>query len=441
MISSVYSYYLSQYGHKANSKYDSHTRSQLKNTYSKVVRVNSQTPTYKLDVTEAAQKYAIDLKENARELSNIASELSDADSGTMTFKKSAISSNPDAVSAEFIGNNGSVDGFEVSVKQLASNQVNTGNYLQPNSKLIQPGDYSFDLSINNLTYEFQFNVDENESTNDIQNKLSRLINRSNIGLIASVIEDSLGNTALSIESEATGLPGIKPTIFNIRANNDRQINNPDFVEGFDKPTTEKNDFLINTLGLERVTQYPGNAIFAINGEERFSPGNDITINKAYVLSFHNTTEEPVTVSLKADVDSIAESINELISGYNKLISVATDESNDRFDGNVKLRKEIAAIARTYKEQLNSNGLTVNDDGSIEVNKNAVLKAANENSINGIFESLDSFKNAIQSKAEDISVNPMNYVNNKIVAYKNPHRTITDPYNLSAYSGMMFNGYI
>ena len=45
------------------------------------------------------------------------------------------------------------------------------------------------------------------------------------------------------------------------------------------------------------------------------------------------------------------------------------------------------------------------------------------------------------KADDISINPMNYVNNKIVAYKNPYKPVNDPYNLSAYSGMMFNGYI
>ena len=76
MISSVYSYYLAQYGHKTNSKYDTHTKAQLKNTYGRVLKSNSQTPTYKADMSEAAQKYAIDLKENARELSNIANELS-----------------------------------------------------------------------------------------------------------------------------------------------------------------------------------------------------------------------------------------------------------------------------------------------------------------------------------------------------------------------------
>ena len=86
MISSVYSYYLAQYGHKTNSKYDTHTKAQLKNTYGRVLKSNSQTPTYKADMSEAAQKYAIDLKENARELSNIANELSGSDGHGMVFK-------------------------------------------------------------------------------------------------------------------------------------------------------------------------------------------------------------------------------------------------------------------------------------------------------------------------------------------------------------------
>ena len=48
---------------------------------------------------------------------------------------------------------------------------------------------------------------------------------------------------------------------------------------------------------------------------------------------------------------------------------------------------------------------------------------------------------VKTKAENIALNPMDYVNNKIIAYKNPTRTYNDPYNLSAYTGMMFNGYI
>lgn len=433
MISSVYSYYLSQYGHRMNSKYDTHTRSQLKNTYSKVVKINSQTPVYKLDLSSAAQKYAIDLKENARALENITQDLSDSSNGEMTFKKSAVSSNSDAVSAQYIGDSSLAsddESFDINVKQLAASQINTGNYLHPRSRLVKAGDYSFDLSINNVTYEFQFSVESSETLNNIQNKLARLINRSNIGLTATIKEDSLDNTAINIESEATGISGSSPVIFKIEPS-----------QNSDKTDVSANAALISTLGLDRVAQYPSNAIFNINDEERSSMNNLVTINKSYALELSEVTDNPVTISLKADADSIAESINELVSGYNNLISAANDKANNQFQGTERLHKEITAIARSHKKQLESNGLTLNKDGTISTNKEVLSKAADDNQLSKVFESLNSFKDSIKTKAENIALNPMDYVNNKIIAYKNPTRTYNDPYNLSAYTGMMFNGYI
>lgn len=426
MISSVYSYYLSQYGNKSNSKYDSHTRTQLKNTYSKVVKINSQTPVYKLDLSTAAQKYAIDLKEHARALENITEDLSDGADGTMTFKKSAVSSNASAVNASYITDFGAAsddESFDINVKQLACSQLNTGNYLQPRSKHIKPGEYSFDLSINDVIYEFQFKVDNSETTNNIQNKIARLINRSNIGLTANIKEDSLGNTAINIESESTGINGTTPVIFSIKS--DDANNQP----------------LIDTLGLDLVTQYPANAIFDVDGDERSSMSNSITINKAYDVKLSKVTEEPVTISLKADADSIVESLNELVAGYNNLISVTNDENNNHFQGTEKLQNEIASIARSYKKQLADSGLSLNKDGTISADKEVIINADNKDALSHIYESLNSFKNSIKEKAEDIALNPMDYVNNKIIAYKNPLRSFPDPYNLSAYTGMMFNGYI
>lgn len=426
MISSVYSYYLSQYGNKSNSKYDSHTRTQLKNTYSKVVKINSQTPVYKLDLSTAAQKYAIDLKEHARALENITEDLSDGADGTMTFKKSAVSSNASAVNASYITDFGAAsddESFDINVKQLACSQLNTGNYLQPRSKHIKPGEYSFDLSINDVIYEFQFKVDNSETTNNIQNKIARLINRSNIGLTANIKEDSLGNTAINIESESTGINGTTPVIFSIKSDD------------------ANNQLLIDTLGLDRVTQYPSNAIFDVDGDERSSMSNSITINKAYDVKLSKVTEEPVTISLKADADSIVESLNELVAGYNNLISVTNDENNNHFQGTEKLQNEIASVARSYKKQLADSGLSLNKDGTISADKEVIINADNKDALSHIYESLNSFKNSIKEKAEDIALNPMDYVNNKIIAYKNPLRSFPDPYNLSAYTGMMFNGYI
>ena len=439
MISSVYDYYLSQYGHKSNAKYDSHTKNELKNTYNKVIKHNSLTPTYKTDTSNDALKYAIDLKENARELSNIANDLSSEDGTSLVYKKPAISSNPDVVEAIYIGDSKKdLDTLSISVERLASNQINTGNYLQPNTSLFETGDYSFDLSIHNITYEFQFKVYDNESNLDVQENISRLINNSNIGLSSQILTNNLGNTALSIESKATGIKNVKPIIFNIMPNTDTSGNELTNDETSNKQVRNSN--LMRTLGLDRISQFPTNASYTINGDQRASPNNDVIYNKEFVLNLKAVSEEPVTVSLLADADSIVESIEELVSGYNKLISVATDETNNRFGGNEKLRKEIIGIANSYKEQLSTNGLTVDDHGLINVDKEQIVELARNNDLTNIFNDLNSFKSNIQKKAEEISLDPMNYVNNKIVAYKNPQRTTTDPYNPSAYSGMMFNGY-
>ena len=422
MVSNAYSYYLTQYGNKVHSKYDTHTRLQLKRTCGKVLKVNSQTPAYKIDFSLAAQRYAIDLKEHARELSYIAKDLSNSDNDEMAFKKSAQSAAPSVISAAYIGDSSSpsVSSFDVYVSQLASNQVNTGNFLVPGKKSLEKGSHSFDLNINNLTYEFEFNVDESESNADIQQKIARLINRSNIGLSAQVLTDELGSTAISIVSDATGVSGIRPTIFTIES---------------------ENKGLLDTLGINHVSQYPANAVFSINGNEHTSPTNDIIINKEFSLKLHQVTgDNPVTISLRTDGEAMVDSIDELISGYNNLVSVAADHKNDRFSGNEKLRREFSSIARAYQYTLNNSGFSVEDDGSVHVDRDTILAAAENGTLSDVFSGLNEFKKAMQRKAEDISFNPMNYVNNKIIAYKNPHRQFTDPYNLSAYTGMMFNGY-
>ncbi len=423
MISSAYSYYLSQYGRKSNAKYDTHTKAQLKSSYSKVLKSNSLAPTYKLDVSLKAQQYAIDLKEHARELSFIAKDLSDETSGEMSFKKSAQSSNPDAVEVTYTSDSSApeVSSFNVAVSQLASNQVNTGNYLQPNTKLLKPGTYTFDLDINNITYEFEFNISDSETNKDVQNKLARLVNRSNIGIQAEVLTDSLGNSALSLASDATGISGIRPTIFNITSNNKE---------------------LMDALGLDRVTAYPSNAVFSVNGDERFSTTNQFVINKAFEIKLNGITgENPATISIRTDGEAMVESINELISGYNNFIAVTSDYNNSSFEGNERLKKEFTSIVMAHRTTLNNNGLKVQDDGSVAVDKESILNAVDKGTLGNIFSELNDFKKAMQRKADDIAANPMNYVNNKIVAYKNPHKPMTDPYNLSAYTGMMFNGYV
>ena len=431
MINSVYNYYAAQYGHREYSKYDTHSKAQLKSTFGRLQKINSQTPSYKIDFSDAALKYAIDLKENARELSQIADELSDESTDSITYKRSATSSSPQVIDAEYIGDSCVQDyePLEVTVSQLACPQTNTGNFLQPNSKPFAAGEYSFDLQVQDLTYQFEFGVNATDTVTDTQQKIARLINQADIGLNAQLLTDGLGNSAISITSDATGIRGISPTIFHIQSQNSSDA-------------TDSNTELVSTLGLDRVTQYPANAVYSVNGTTATSVSNEVTIDNNYVLTFFDTTgKAPVTISMNTDTDAIADSIGELIGGYNNLISVTANDANEHFEGNEKLKKDFAGIAKSYNHLLNENGLSVTDNGTIAVDRDAIISAADNGTLGDIFSGLNAFKQAVQKKAEDISLNPMDYVNNKIIAYKNPLRPTNDPYNLSAYTGMIFDGYL
>jgi flagellar hook-associated protein 2 len=431
MINSVYNYYAAQYGHREYSKYDTHSKAQLKSTFGRLQKINSQTPSYKIDFSDAALKYAIDLKENARELSQIADELSDESTDSITYKRSATSSSPQVIDAEYIGDSCVQDyePLEVTVSQLACPQTNTGNFLQPNSKPFAAGKYSFDLQVQDLTYQFEFGVNATDTVTDTQQKIARLINQADIGLNAQLLTDGLGNSAISITSDATGIRGISPTIFHIQSQNSSDA-------------SDSNTELVSTLGLDRVTQYPANAVYSVNGTTATSVSNEVTIDNNYVLTFFDTTgKAPVTISMNTDTDAIADSIGELIGGYNNLISVTANDANEHFKGNEKLKKDFAGIAKSYNHLLNENGLSVTDNGTIAVDRDAIISAADNGTLGDIFSGLNAFKQAVQKKAEDISLNPMDYVNNKIIAYKNPLRPTNDPYNLSAYTGMIFDGYL
>lgn len=431
MINSVYNYYAAQYGHREYSKYDTHSKAQLKSTFGRLQKINSQTPSYKIDFSDAALKYAIDLKENARELSQIADELSDESTDSITYKRSATSSSPQVIDAEYIGDSCVQDyePLEVTVSQLACPQTNTGNFLQPNSKPFAAGEYSFDLQVQDLTYQFEFGVNATDTVTDTQQKIARLINQADIGLNAQLLTDGLGNSAISITSDATGIRGISPTIFHIQSQNSSDA-------------SDSNTELVSTLDLDRVTQYPANAVYSVNGTTATSVSNEVTIDNNYVLTFFDTTgKAPVTISMNTDTDAIADSIGELIGGYNNLISVTANDANEHFEGNEKLKKDFAGIAKSYNHLLNENGLSVTDNGTIAVDRDAIISAADNGTLGDIFSGLNAFKQAVQKKAEDISLNPMDYVNNKIIAYKNPLRPTNDPYNLSAYTGMIFDGYL
>ena len=78
----------------------------------------------------------------------------------------------------------------------------------------------------------------------------------------------------------------------------------------------------------------------------------------------------------------------------------------------------------------------NEDGTLTINDEA-LRA---NSSDETMRAVKNFAGSLLRKTNQISINPMEYVDKTVVAYKNPGKSFASPYNTSQYSGMIFSGY-
>ena len=427
-LSTVYNHYLTAYAPKGTTtRYDAHKKNELKGIYNSIVKLNKESPWYLPTTGKEVQHYAIDLKENARSLHNTIASLGGLDESLLLSKKTAFTTNDEIVSATFVGQytpGMASPSFTMEIKDLATPQENMGRFLDKGRISLPAGTYSFDVSVNDMNYEFQFTINESETNKSVQERLARLISTSGVGLKSHVLETN-GQTSLIIRSESTGLADGQKNIFSISDLH-----------------TSKAKGAVDYFGLDYVSHEAANAHFLVNGEERTSTSNQFTIGRMFDVTLHSSSPigTPVTIGLKNDVESLTDNVLQLANGYNQFIK-ATSEYISSQPRSRNAIKEISGIATRFSTAFQNMGVNLAEDGTIEINMSDLGKSiARDEDIADTFSTLKDFSNHLIQKSEEISLNPMNYVEKKIVAYKNPGRSFANPYVTSAYSGMMFNSY-
>ncbi len=428
-LNTVYNHYMTTYAPEgSNSKYDAHKKSELKNVVNSIVKLNKDAPLFLIDNSPETKEFAVSLKESARQLKNTISSLSVENGDEMLSKKTVSSSNDSIVSAAYIGspgNDGSPPGIEVTVKQLASGQINTGRGMPPDEMGLPPDTYSFDIRSRDIDYEFQFNINEGDTNKTIEEKLARLITRSNIGIHAETVEDENGNISLSLKSDDTGVKADSAFLFEVSD---------------DK--TSKTRGAVDYFGINNVVKSPSDAEYTINGEPMNSSTNSINYGKFYELNLKNVTEgdETVSIGVKTDVESLTDNISHLIMGYNAFMQNASRYLDSQPHSNALVR-EMSGLSAGFNNELESLGVNFNDDGQITLDKNLIQQTAQEDDSLMRFDNVKKFANNILNKANSIALDPLQYTNKKIVAYKDPNaNNFASPYITSNYSGMMFSSY-
>lgn len=448
MMTAVYNQFSTTYMQKkAVGRYDTHKRSELRTLCSSMAKVNRDAPLYLIDNSTDAKRFVIGLKEDARELHNtIVSTMGDVENAAFN-NKIAYSTNTNIVSAKYIGeqkallpgtsdeasgdgsvtaSNGAVPSYEIEVTSLASPQVNLGNFVPKDELELAPGEYSFDISVNDMGYEFQFNINEGDTNQDVQKRLARLINNSKIGLNASVEENEDSLSALRIESARVGIDyGQSSEVFTVSDRNTSMLSGA--VEYF---------------GLDYTAREASNARFTVNGMEASATSNNFILQNTYEISLNGLSEnegQTTTIGLKPDTEAFHENISTLIGGYNNFIR-SVSEFRDTQARSSHLIKEMNRITGFYQQEMEKLGISSAKDGTLEINDEQLSQVISNEETPEALSSLKAFSQSMLRKSSQISLNPVNYMNKTVVAYKNPDNTFLSPYVTSAYSGMFFNNY-
>ena len=428
-LNTAYNYYLTTYAPKGSTSFDSHKKSELRNVYNNIIKLSKESPLYLLNEKKDYKSFAVGLKENARSFRNTVASLGGLEEKDLLNKKVAYSSNEALVSAEYVGNLTDPDEnqtLEIQVDSLALPQVNLGNYLPSGDVVsLKPDTYSFNLNLDGFNYEFQFSISPVETNKDILDRLSRLINNADIGINTEILEDESGNCALKLTSKKTGIQGNKEFLFQVSDEN-----------------TSLAPGIVNYLGIGDITRNATNAQVTINGKKHTTNSNHFTVEKMYEISLNGLSESEdniATIGIKNDVESLKTNIQTLIGGYNNFLKAASEYIESQ-PGSSRLVNEISHIATAYSSDLEHLGLHVDDKGTLELDETQLSQAALTPDFNETFSSIKDFTNSVLQKTKYVSLNPMEYADKKIVAYKNPGKNFANPYMTSSYSGMLFNGY-
>lgn len=428
---------------KRSSRFAMHDSSELQNLYSTIQWKSRFAPLYLTDPTPRSIAYAIHLKESANNLKQTIGALSNDDD--LFAMKSAYSDNESLASVEYEPDDAEGDvptDFMLEVENFASPQVNTSKYLKANQPVsLEPGSYSFDILTNKLHYELQFNVHEGDTNNDLQKKLSRLINNSDIGVSARVVE-SRGLTALEVTSDAYGLPVQGERHFTITDDN-----------------TTYRDGIVDYLGLNKNIKEATNAIYSINGNEESSYSNTFSVHGAYHVTLHpenaatdmsamsdqltaraaamarapsaSANHATAKIGLYPDAESLSNNIETFVESYNRfmngVINDETEESLTRL-----LSKDLHKFLDLHSYNLEKYGITINEDATLDYEKNGDITDT---------AAIKGFGSQVLRKLSAISLDPMEYIDRRICAYSNPNASYPNPYMTSIYTGMLYNNYM
>lgn len=402
-----------------------HKRSELKKTYNEIVRLSKDSPSYIIPQTEDTKKFAIQLKENSLFLQDTLEKLQSGDITSAFSYKEVSVDDSSALSAEIDTDDHAnlPDNFEIQIDKLAKPQVNTGDYVYPDTIRITPGQYTLLLHMDGQDYPYTLEFSSKQNNEMILTKLAQTINHSSVPITASTNYDKKHEKIrMVLKSEQTGSPDGQP-IFSL--------------EDLSYPSNAKG--LIDFFHLDHVSQNAENSLFYINDKEQTTLANEFTLNNSLRLTLHHETTEPVHVTFEGNSARVIHSINTLADTYNSLIYMSYHQGDPPKMAALLLH-DLRGLFSSDASTLKDCGIQFDEEGYMLVDETQAAVAVKSGDFERLFGQGNDVGNNIIKKSQIFTMDPLKYLENKImVTYPNPTKEhFANPYLTSLYSGLLFN---
>ena len=153
--------------------------------------------------------------------------------------------------------------------------------------------------------------------------------------------------------------------------------------------------------------------------------------QAYALNVKEMSMELSEASqdvLNGRSEDVEDNMNRVLSLYNGLLK-RSDEYGEENHKPSRPGGELRYLVEGHTAELFESGIAIDSDGFLSFSDEAEIKVP------------EKFITDLASKAEQMSMNPMEYVDKKVYSYAHLHRNdVGYAYAQSIYTGMFFNSY-
>ncbi|ACL03828.1 Flagellar hook-associated protein 2 domain protein [Desulfatibacillum aliphaticivorans] len=348
----------------------------------------------------------------AADLAAKAGVLTLGDYGSVFFDRTAATSDAsvvtaqarDALSSESGASTGS---YAVTVEQLATAQENTGTALANTEvSVVEEGIERFKMIIEDTEFLLEVKVETGETNYIVLGKIADAINEAGAGVTAQVVDgEADGTSALQLTSETTGNAGV----FLLED-----------VSGNAAAAT----------GAAIVSQEAQDSVYSINGEDYTSSYNNIYLDGGQLaLSLKGVGEATVTVA--PDSENATNAIQAFVGELNSFIEFLQD--NEQYiTGDVL--NSLTSYIEDQKRGLAAIGITLSEDGYLQVDGAALSQAASEDleGVQDLFAGVDGLAVRAANLTNQIGgALPLNY------AREAASVTASDLFDLGVYNSSSY----